>query len=67
MARTVVNWLAYAVLALLMLSALYAGYAFHSGDEAARVWIFPLCMLTAGAAILIGNLRRRNHRQERPH
>lgn len=54
--------LAYLGLFLLVSSALYAGYAFHMGDETVRAWITPLCMLTGAAAILIGHRRRMTDR-----
>jgi hypothetical protein len=50
-----VTRLAHLGLGLLTLSALYAGYAFHTGEEAARAWITPLCLFTASTAILVGH------------
>jgi hypothetical protein len=59
---TLFDRLAYFGLGLLTLTALYAGYAFHAGDDGARAWITPLCMVTAAAAILLGHRCERSKR-----
>lgn len=65
MTRGWLTLVAYTGLGLCVLTTVVIGVLYHFGDNGERYqpWVFPMCMVTFGAALVVDRLRKSRHRR----